>query len=257
MTELTPAIPPATALVTGAGQRIGRAIALALGRDGWSVAVHYCSSRTEAEGTARDIEAAGGRAVAIRADLAREADTAPLIARAAEALGAPVTCLVNNASVFEDDRVNTMTRQSWDKHIETNLRAPMALSQAMADALPGKSQGVIVNLLDQAMFKPTPEFLSYHLSKAGLWWLTRTLAQALAPRIRVMGIGPGPTLRNPRQSEAHFAQQVAATPLKRGATPDEIAATVRYILAMPALTGQMIALDGGQHLAWQTGDEWG
>jgi NAD(P)-dependent dehydrogenase (short-subunit alcohol dehydrogenase family) len=165
------------------------------------------------------------------------------------ALG-PLGCLVNNASVFENDTAATADRASWDAHIEVNLRAPFVLMQGFAAQLPETASGAIVNLLDQRVWSLTPYFVSYTVSKAALWTLTQTMALALAPRIRVNGIGPGPTLPSPRQSAAQFERQCAALPLRRGTTPDEIAAAIRFILAAPAMTGQMIALDGGQHLGW-------
>jgi NAD(P)-dependent dehydrogenase (short-subunit alcohol dehydrogenase family) len=238
-----------TALVTGAGRRIGRAIALDLAAHGWSVAVHYRSSRDEAEAVVSEIEAMGGRAAAIRADLASEDDVKALVPQAAERLG-PLTCLVNNASRFEPDEALTATRESWDAHLETNLRAPFVLTQAFARQLPEDRNGAVVNIIDQRVWNPTPAFVSYTLSKAGLWTLTRTLAMALAPRIRVNGIGPGPTLRNARQSEEDFAAQWRSLPLRRPTAPEEICAALRFILDSPAMTGQMIALDGGEHLGW-------
>ena len=243
---------PRAALITGAGRRIGRAIALALGRDGWSVAVHYRGSAAEAESTVAAIAAAGGRAVALQADLAVEAETAALLPRAVETLGS-LGCLVNNAAVFEHDMPQTGTRESWDRHLETNLRAPLVLSQAFERQLPDDAGGVIVNLLDQRVWSLTPYFASYTVSKTGLWTLTRTMALAFAPRIRVNGIGPGPALPSPRQSDAQFARQSASVPLGRGTSPEEIAAAVQFILAAKAMTGQMIALDGGQHLGWAQG----
>ncbi len=238
------------ALVTGGAQRIGRAIALDLAAHGFAVAVHYRRSKGEAEQLVKDIAGRGGKAAAIACDLAREAEVQTLIARTAQALGQPLTVLVNNASNFEMDKVDTATRDSWDRHIETNLRAPLVLSQAFARQLPAGSEGNIVNLLDQRVWKLTPYFLSYTVAKSGLWTLTRTLALALAPHIRVNGIGPGPTLPSERQTAEQFRQQQAAVPLKHGATPEEIAATLRFILATPSMTGQMIALDGGEHLGW-------
>ena len=238
------------ALITGAAQRIGRAIALELANHGWAVALHFRRSREAAEKLAKEIEGRGGTAVTLAADLAQESEVQTLVPRAAQALGRPLTCLVNNASNFEMDKVDTATRESWDRHIETNLRAPLVLSQAFARQLPEGSDGNIVNLLDQRVWKLTPYFLSYTVAKSGLWTLTRTLALALAPHIRVNGIGPGPTLPSERQTAEQFRQQQAAVPLKHGATPEEIAATVRFILATPSMTGQMIALDGGEHLGW-------
>ena len=241
---------PKTALVTGAARRIGRAIALDLAANGWAVAVHHNKSQQDAARTVAEIEAAGGRAAALQADLASEDQAGGLVARAADALG-PVGCLVNNASVFERDDPATANRESWDAHMETNLRAPFVLSQAMAAALPGDADGVIVNLLDQRVANLTPHFLSYTVSKSALWTLTQTLALALAPRIRVMAIGPGPTLPSARQDEAAFAKQVAATPLARAVSIDEICRALRFILDAPSLTGQMIAVDSGQHLGWR------
>jgi NAD(P)-dependent dehydrogenase (short-subunit alcohol dehydrogenase family) len=237
------------AIVTGAAKRIGRAIALALADDGYDVAVHYRGSRAEADAVAAAIVAKGRRAVPLAADLADEAATQALIGAAAEALG-PVTCLVNNASLFERDEALTVTRESWDAHLETNLRAPFVLMQEFARLLPPEASGAIVNILDERVWNLTPHFVSYTLSKAGLWTLTQVMAMGLAPRIRVNAIGPGPTLPSPRQSAEQFARQQAGVPLKRGATPAEIAAAVRFILASPSMTGQMIALDGGQHLGW-------
>jgi NAD(P)-dependent dehydrogenase (short-subunit alcohol dehydrogenase family) len=242
--------PRPAALITGAAQRIGRAIALELANHGWVVALHFRRSKEAAEKLAKEIAGAGGTAVTVAADLAQESEVQTLVPGAVTALGMPLTCLVNNASNFEMDKVDTATRESWDRHIETNLRAPLVLSQAFARQLPLGSEGNIVNLLDQRVWKLTPYFLSYTVAKSGLWTLTRTLALALAPHIRVNGIGPGPTLPSERQTAEQFRQQQLAVPLKHGATPEEIAATVRFILATPSMTGQMIALDGGEHLGW-------
>jgi NAD(P)-dependent dehydrogenase (short-subunit alcohol dehydrogenase family) len=240
---------PRAALVTGAAQRIGRAIAAALAADGWAVALHHRGSKAAAESLAAEIARTGGRAVALAADLTREDELTELVQRAGDALG-PLGALVNNASVFERDEALTVTRESWDRHVETNLRAPFVLMQLFARQLPEGAGGAIVNILDERVWKLTPHFTSYTLSKAGLWALTQTMALALAPRIRVNGIGPGPTLPSPRQSEEQFRRQSQAMPLGRGTTPEEIAAAVRFILAAPAMTGQMLALDGGQHLLW-------
>jgi len=242
--------PIKTALVTGAAKRLGRAIALGLAADGWDIAVHCHSSLAEAEATAKDIRALGCRTTVLQADLGKESEFETLIPRAREKLG-PLTCLVNNASVFEMDKIDTVTRESWDRHIETGLRAPLVLSQAFAKQLPEGAEGNIVNMLDQRVYKLTPYFLSYTVAKMGLWTLTRTLALALAPRIRVNGIGPGPTMASERQTADQFNAQTSAVPLGHGASPEEIAAGVRFILSAPAMTGQMIALDGGEHLAWQ------
>ncbi len=238
---------PGTALITGAAHRIGRAIALDLARHGRAVALHYHRSDAAATALAREIEAGGGRARAVAADLADEAETSGLVARAAAALG-EVDCLINNAAAFEPDTAETATRESWDLHMETNLRAPFVLMQQMAGALPEGRPGNIINLLDERVWNLTPNFVSYTLSKVGLWALTRTMAMALAPAVRVNAIGPGAALPSARQSPEQFARQVAAAPLGRGTSPEEICAAVRFILAAPALTGQMIALDGGKHL---------
>jgi NAD(P)-dependent dehydrogenase (short-subunit alcohol dehydrogenase family) len=244
-----PSPQPGAALVTGAAKRIGRTIALDLAAAGWAVAVHYHRSGEAAEALVGEIKAAGGRAVALAADLAREAEVETLVPRATAALG-PLAGLVNNASEFEMDKIDTVTRASWDAHIEANLRAPLVLSQAFARQLPAARDGNIINLLDQRVLNLTPYFLSYTVAKAGLWTLTQTMALALAPRIRVNGIGPGPTLPSPRQTAEQFAAQNAAMPLGHGTTPEEIANAVSFILASPSMTGQLIALDGGQHLGW-------
>jgi NAD(P)-dependent dehydrogenase (short-subunit alcohol dehydrogenase family) len=240
---------PKAALVTGAGKRIGRAIALGLAADGWSVAVHYGGSRSEAAAVVAEIAARGGKAVALPADLSREDAVAALIGEAAAALG-PLGCLVNNASIFENDLALDVTRDGWDRHFAVNLRAPFVLSQEFARQLPDDKHGCIVNMLDERVWSLTPYFFSYTLTKSALWTMTQTLALALAPRIRVNGIGPGPALPSPRQTEAQFQRQAGLMPLLRGTTPEEIADAVKFILAAPAMTGQMIALDGGQHLGW-------
>ncbi len=241
---------PRNALVTGAAHRIGRAIALDLAADGWGIAVHFFRSEEAARSLVADIEAAGGRAAAVRADLSQEEETSRLVGDALAGLG-PLTCLVNNASVFEYDAVDTVSRESWDRHLETNLRAPFLLIQDFARRLPAGTNGAVINLIDERVWNLTPHFISYTLSKAGLWTLTQTLALALAPHVRVNAIGPGPALPSPRQTDAQFAAQSNSTPLRRGTTPEEISAAVRFILSAPAMTGQMIALDGGQHLGWR------
>jgi NAD(P)-dependent dehydrogenase (short-subunit alcohol dehydrogenase family) len=240
---------PRVALVTGGAKRLGQALALALADAGFDVAVHYASSEAEAAATAAEIRSRGRRATTLRADLAREADVTALIPATEAALG-PVGVLVNNASTFERDEWDDVTRESWDLHVEPNLRAPFVLAQAMAKALPADREGVVVNMLDQRVWSLTPHFVSYTVSKSALWTLTRTLALALAPRIRVNAIGPGPALPSPRQTPEHFARQCASVPLRRGTSPAEVAAGLLAILALPAMTGQMLALDGGQHLQW-------
>ncbi|MBI2235959.1 MAG: SDR family oxidoreductase [Magnetospirillum sp.] len=251
---LAPAALPRAALVTGAARRIGRAIALDLAEAGFAVALHYSLSADEAHAAVAEIVAGGGRAVALDADLRREDQVQALVPRAVAVLG-PLGLLVNNASTFERDDALTATRQSWDLHMEVNLRAPFVLTQGFARQLPAEAEGVVVNLLDQRVWKPAADFTTYSLSKAGLWSLTQSLALALAPRIRVAGIGPGPALPSRRQSAQQFAAQAAATPLGRPTSPAEIAGAVRFILASPSVTGQMIALDGGQHLGCETATE--
>ncbi len=245
---------PRAVLVTGGAQRIGAAIARALAADGWAVAVHYRASAAAAEALVREIASTGGRAVALAADLADESAVRRLVPEAAAALG-PLGCLVNNASRFENDTAASATQESWEAHLGVNLRAPFVLTQDFAAQLPASAEGAVVNMLDERVWNLTPYFVSYTVSKAGLWTLTQTMALALAPRIRVNGVGPGPALPSPRQSAAQFARQCASLPLRRGTSPEEIVGAVRFILSAPSMTGQMIALDGGQHLAWgQAGD---
>ena len=251
------------ALVTGGGARLGRAMALSLGQRGYDVAVHYATSADGAEETAAAIRAMGRNAVTLQADLLDEDAVQALLPAAADALGGPITVLVNNASIFEYDNIESATRESWDRHHESNLRAPFVLTQALAAQAPDPvmddggepvAQALVLNMLDQRVHKLTPEFMTYTLAKMGLWALTRTAAQALAPKVRVNGIGPGPTLKGHRQSQDHFDRQRAATVLGRGADADDIVAALGYFLDAKAVTGQMIAVDGGQHLAWETPD---
>lgn len=251
------------ALVTGAGTRLGRAMALTLARRGHDVAVHYAASRDGADSVVAEIRAQGRNAVALQADLLDEAATADLMPRAAQALGGPVCVLINNASIFEHDTIRTATRTSWDRHFGTNLRAPFVLLQALADMAPDPEPdrngepvagALAVNMIDQRVRKLTPEFMTYTLAKAGLWTLTQTAAQALAPRVRVNAIGPGPTLQATRQSDAHFAAQRRNTILQRGANSADITAALDYFMSALAVTGQLLCVDGGQHLGWKTPD---
>jgi len=251
------------ALVTGGAKRLGREMALYLAARGYDVAVHYASSKAAADAVVADIRALGRKAQALPADLLIEAEVQGLLPAAAAALGGPITCLINNASIFEYDTLETATRTSWDRHIESNLRAPFVLSQAFAAQLPKAqmdanneplAQGLIINMIDQRVRKLTPEFASYTIAKMGLWALTQTSAQALAPHVRVNAIGPGPTLQGARQSLEHFQKQRKNTVLTRGANPSDITAAVGYFLDSPAVTGQLLCVDGGQHLAWQTPD---
>ena len=240
---------PGGALVTGAARRIGRVIAIDLARRGWKVAVHHNSSQNDAQQVVAEIRSGGGTACAIQADLASAAEAAALMGRAIDAVG-PIGCLVNNAAVFYRDDIKTMNLDSWDHHMSVNLRAPLILTQEIVRNLAENTSASVINILDNRVINLTPFFISYTASKSALWTLTRTLALALAPQIRVNAIGPGPTLRNDRQSEAHFVAQTDGVPLRRGATPEEVAGAVAFILSSPAMTGQMIALDGGEHLGW-------
>jgi NAD(P)-dependent dehydrogenase (short-subunit alcohol dehydrogenase family) len=243
--------PPArgAALVTGAARRIGRAIALELAHGGWDVAIHHLRATAAAREAVAEIERLGRRSVALAADLADEAASAGLVARAAEALG-PVSLLVNSAAVFDFDRPLSADAASWQRHMAINARAPLVLTQALVRQLPEGAQANVVNLIDARAWRPTPNYTSYTASKVALWGLTRHLAVALAPQVRVNAIGPGPSLAPAGADAARFARLQAAMPLGRGGSPAEIARAVRFILDQPTLTGQMIALDGGQHLGW-------
>ena len=251
------------ALVTGAGKRLGREMALFLARRGHDVAVHYNGTADGATETVADIERMGRRAVALQADLLDAAQMATLVPRAAEGLGGPLTVLVNNASIFEHDTMRSATAESWQRHMDSNLRAPFVLLQHFAEQAPRAfndhegeplSQALAVNMIDQRVWKLTPEFMTYTLAKSALWTLTRTAAQGLAPDVRVNAIGPGPTWQGARQSADHFARQRAATVLGRGAGPEDVCAALGFMLDSPAVTGQLICVDGGQHLAWRTPD---
>ena len=240
------------ALVTGAARRIGRAIALDLADQGFAVGIHYHASANAARALKREIEARGGAAALVKADLGREAEVRGLVGRTERLLG-PVVVLINNAAVFDNDTAATATRRSWDRHLEINLRAPFVLIQDFARRLPVRAKGNVINLVDQRVFNLTPYFTSYTVSKVGLWALTQTLALALAPRIRVNAIGPGPTLPSARQSVRQFAEQWRAFPLQRPVELREVTAAIRFLLDAPSVTGQMIAIDSGQHLGWAHG----
>jgi NAD(P)-dependent dehydrogenase (short-subunit alcohol dehydrogenase family) len=241
------------ALITGGAVRIGRAIALRLSEEGHAIAIQYNRSKDEAADLAAEIASAGGTAACFGASLQNHHEVAALVPAVREAMG-PVTCLVNNASHFADDRLPALPTESWREHMAVNLEAPIFLSQGFAAQLPESENGNILNIIDQRVLRPNPHFFSYTLSKSALWAATRTMAQALAPRIRVNAIGPGPALRSVYQSEAAFEKECRAMPLGHGTTPDEIADAVLFVLRAPSMTGQMIALDGGQHLLWQTPD---
>ena len=235
------------ALITGGARRIGRALVAAAVEAGYDVAIHVRHMDDEADAAAAEVRARGRRAAILTCDLRQEGATVALVGEAEAELGT-VTLLVNCASVFEEDAFHDMNRASWDAHLETNLRAPLVLAQVFARRLPPGRDGLIVNLLDQRVLNPAPEFFSYSLSKSALWDATRMLAQALAPRIRVNGIGPGPTLPSIHQDQAAFEAEAAATLLQRPVGPREIADALRYLIDAPSVTGQMIAVDAGQHL---------
>jgi NAD(P)-dependent dehydrogenase (short-subunit alcohol dehydrogenase family) len=241
------------ALVTGAARRVGREIALDLAANGFDVAIHFHGSRDEADETEHEIVKAGGRATVLEADLSDLSACTGLIGRAASAIG-PVRLLVNNASVFEQDSLADFGWDIWDRHFALHLKAPVELSRCMAAALPTGTDGLIVNVIDQRVWKLTPRFFSYTLSKSALWTATQTMAQALAPRVRVNAIGPGPTLSNDRQRQQDFDAQVDALLLQRSPELAEFGRTIRHLWEARSVTGQMIALDGGQHLAWETPD---
>jgi NAD(P)-dependent dehydrogenase (short-subunit alcohol dehydrogenase family) len=241
---------PATALVTGSALRLGRAIAHDLAMRGWRVGVHHHSSSAEADALVAEIERLGVKAVALKADLTRENELRRLVQSCAEALGSP-TCLVNNAARFEWDSIDTLDLPGWQSELDVNLRAPIFLTQAFARTLPKGASGCVINIIDQRVWRLTPEFFSYTIAKSALWTATQTLALALAPSIRVNAIGPGPVLPNRRQSQADFERECRATLLGHGASVEEVCRAVRFLLDSPSVTGQMIALDGGQHLSWR------
>jgi NAD(P)-dependent dehydrogenase (short-subunit alcohol dehydrogenase family) len=236
------------ALITGGARRIGRALVAAAADAGYDVAIHVRAVDDEAEAAAAEVRARGRKSTIVTCDLRKESATVALVGEAETELG-PVTLLVNSASVFDEDAFSDMNRASWDAHMETNLRAPLVLAQAFARRLPAGREGLIVNLIDQRVLNPTPGFFSYSLSKAALWDATRMMAQTLAPRIRVNGIAPGPTLPSVHQDQAAFDAEVAETLMQRPATPAEIAAALRFLIDAPSVTGQLIAIDAGQHLA--------
>lgn len=241
------------ALITGAAKRIGRAIAKDLADNGFSVAIHANGSLAEAEEFAAELRQSGRRAVAVQGDLTKINETEKLIQKASDALG-PLDLLVNNASIFHEDSLRTFDAGIWEEHFAVHLRAPSILSAKFAEQLPQSADGLIVNIIDQRVWALRPSFYSYTLSKSALWTATQTMAQALAPRIRVNAIGPGPSIPSERQLQEDFQAQVAALILKRGPELEEFGRTIRFLFETPSVTGQMIALDGGQHLAWQTPD---
>ena len=242
-----------SALITGAAKRIGRAIAEDLAANGFSVAIHANGSLAEAEALAAELRGKGKRATALQADLTDIGATSTLVAKASEALG-PLDLLVNNASVFRQDSARGFDAEAWAQHFDIHVRAPSILAAAFAEQLPDDADGLIVNIIDQRVLALNPGFYSYTLSKAALWTATQTMAQTFAPKLRVNAIGPGPTVRSARQSEEDFQAQIDGLIMKAGPGFGEFGQTIRFLFDTPSITGQMIALDGGQHLAWQTPD---
>lgn len=235
-------------LITGGAARVGAHLARGLADDGWHVCIHYHQSSAKAQSLADEISAAGGSASIVAANLSVQQEVSTLIERC----GRPLTALINNASTFEPDTAQDFTAETWDFHRAVNLDAPMRLS---ADFAAQAEHGAcIVNMIDHRILKPNPQFFTYSLAKAGLYWATKTLAQSFAPAVRVNGIGPGPTLENTGQAEGEFTAETKATLLGEGSPPETILHGVRYLLSAKAVTGQMIAVDGGQHLLWQTPD---
>lgn len=241
------------ALVTGGAKRIGKAIVEDLAAHGFAVAIHANGSLDEAEALAASLSKKDVGAVAVKADLTDTRETSALMAQVNGALG-PIDLIVNNASLFKKDSLDAFDETVWDRHFALHIKAPSLLTRDFARQLPRGVSGLVVNVIDQRVWSPNPRFYSYMLSKSALWTATQTMAQALAPDIRVNGIGPGPTLPNERQDPRDFQAQVDALILKRGPALGEFGRTIRFLFDTPSITGQMIALDGGQHLAWETPD---
>lgn len=235
-------------LITGAGARVGRVFAKGLADDGWAVAIHYNRSQSSVDALVSEIRKQGGNASAVQANLNVPSELESLVERAGTALGIPLTALINNASTFSADEADNFSNAGYDHHMNVNLRAPLRLSQHFAGQVPIDGDGVIINMLDQRVLDPSPDFFTYSISKSALFAATKTLAQALAPKIRVCGVGPGPTLKNMHQSDKEFKGEVARTLLKAGSPPATLLHAVRYLLSAKAVTGQMIAVDGGEHL---------
>lgn len=244
---------PKTALVTGGARRIGRAIVEDLAANGFAVAIHAHRSTADAEALAGAITVGGGRAAVVEADLNDTDAVGGLVGKAAALLG-PVGLLVNNASVFEPDTVEDFGWENWDRHFALHLKAPVMLVRQLAAGLGNGQEGLVVNIIDERVLRLNPRYFSYTLSKAALWTATQTMAQAFGPRVRVNAIGPGPALANVRQQPEDFQAQLDGLILGRGPELGEFGATVRYLWQARSVTGQMIAIDGGQHLAWETPD---
>lgn len=245
-------------LITGAGARVGQHLARKLADDGWAVAIHYNRSKSGAKALAADITAAGGTAACVQANLCVPQELDSLVERAAQALGSPLTALINNASTFSPDTAQNFTRASYEYHMDVNLRAPLHLTQQLAAQLPavakGGKTGCVINMIDQRVLKPNPLFFSYSAAKATLYWATKTQAQSYAPHLRINAIGPGPTLASIHQSETEFKAEASATLLGIPSSLEAIYGGVSYLLGAASVTGQMIAVDSGQHLTWQTAD---
>jgi NAD(P)-dependent dehydrogenase (short-subunit alcohol dehydrogenase family) len=240
-------------LITGASRRIGNAIARDLADNGFNIAVHADKSMAEAEALVAELRQSGRNAISLKADLQDISETSSLIERANSALG-PLDLLVNNASAFHSDDARTFDAESFEAHFAVHVRAPSILAAGFVAQLPGDVPGLIVNMIDQRVWALNPRFYSYTLSKSALWTATQTMAQTFAPRIRVNGIGPGPTVKSQRQTVEDFQAQIDGLIMKAGPGLDEFGRTIRFLFDTPSITGQMIALDGGQHLAWETPD---
>lgn len=240
---------PGVAIVTGGSKRIGKSIVKKLSFLGWKVIIHYNSNKNDALSLQKEIQKKGGAASIIKANLNSSKATEELISKSEKKFG-KLTLLVNNASIFENDSVHSLTIDTWDIHNNVNTKAPLLLSQSFAKLLPKKEPGVIINIIDQRVFSPRPDFISYSSSKNSLFWLTKVLAQALSPKIRVCAIGPGPTLKGARQTDNDFKNQSQSVPLGNGSSLEDISQAIEFILNASSFTGQMITLDGGEHLDW-------
>jgi NAD(P)-dependent dehydrogenase (short-subunit alcohol dehydrogenase family) len=245
--------PDKSVLVTGGAKRIGRAIVENMAANGYAVAIHCNNSTKAASELAAKIEQNGGRAAVVQANFTDMDEVANLLPQAIAKIG-PISVLVNNASVFENDDIGELDHKLWDEHFNIHLKAPVFLAEAFAAQNEGQHKGLIVNVIDQRVLRLNPLFFSYTLSKSALWTATQTMAQAFAPRIRVNAIGPGPTFKNTRQTDENFAGQIALLPLKQGPTLSSFGETICYFDNTPSITGQMIAIDGGQHLFWKAPD---
>ncbi len=249
-----------TALITGAARRIGREIAISLAQDGYDIVIHFSKSEKEANSLQKQLGKLGVRAVCLRANLLQDREIEVLIDRAREKINKDLSVLVNNASIFEKDSMLTMSMDSWDRHIFSNFKAPVFLSQSFAKQVPESQTDIngeiissanIINVVDQKVLNSNPKFMTYTLAKLGLWNFTKLAAQALGPRIRVNAIGPGPVLKAHFETEVSFQKKRKGTLLQRGSDVHEICRAIRFILSSPGLTGQMLSIDGGEHLNWQ------